>query len=271
MKERLKLALIGKDVSKSDSPKIHTFILEKFGVSCDYELVSVQKKELDGAFKQLLKEFDGFNVTIPYKRDVIPYLSEVNGDGLAFGAVNTVLTENRAGYNTDGVGFIRMLAFFGVKVLDQKVLLLGAGGAGRSIALALKRAGARVYAYRRDEKELKVFCDELGVFSADKNALFGYDIVVNATGVGMHQTVGLSPVGKETFKGVAWAVDLIYHPSQSEFLRQAKEMGCKTMNGEGMLFYQAYYSDCYYLNRRADDKEADELYLAYRKIFNEGE
>ncbi len=271
MRKRLKLALIGKDVSKSDSPKIHRFILEKFGVACDYELISVPKDGLDGAFERLLKDFDGFNVTIPYKRDASAYLNEVKDDGLAFGSVNTVVTEKRVGYNTDGIGFMRMLNFFKVDVLGKKTLLLGAGGAGRSVALALKRAGAIVYAYRRNQSELKEFCDELGVFAADKNALCGYDVVVNATGVGMQETEGSSPVEKEVFKGAAWAVDLIYHPKETEFLRQAKGTGCKTLNGAAMLFYQAYYSDCYYLNRKADGKEADELYLAYRKTFNEGE
>ena len=110
MSERcLKLALIGKDVSKSDSEKIHKFILPRLGVKCEYERISLPQTELDGVIRRLLGDFDGFNVTIPYKRDVIGYLDEVVGDAFSFGAVNTVVCDGKRGYNTDGAGFLLMV------------------------------------------------------------------------------------------------------------------------------------------------------------------
>ena len=106
MNERkLRLALVGKDVSKSTSNTIHAFILAQMGVSCEYARFSVEKEDFDGVMRTLMGDFDGFNVTIPYKRDVMGYLDEVVGDAMDFGAVNTVVTSTAAGYNTDGVGF----------------------------------------------------------------------------------------------------------------------------------------------------------------------
>lgn len=260
---KLKLALIGKDVSKSDSEKIHKFILERLGVACEYERISISATELESTLKRLFQDFDGFNVTIPYKRDVMGHLTKIVGDASTFGAVNTIVCKTKIGYNTDGVGFLQMLRANDIEVNGKRVLVLGAGGSGRSTATALKNVGANVFMYRRDQELLQEVCRELGVSASTDPEQGGYDIVVNATGVGMHDSVGKSPVTSRAFIGAETAVDLIYLPKESEFLRLAKETGLKTLNGESMLFYQAYYSDCYYLNRRANEKEVDELYLEY--------
>ena len=265
----VRLGLVGKDVSRSLSEKIHTFILKEWGYVCEYERFSVEKEDFDGAIRRLLGDFDGFNVTIPYKRDVMEYLDEVAGDALAFGAVNTVVPATRTGYNTDGIGFMQMLALEGVEVCGKKVLVLGAGGAGRSTAVALKMAGASVSMYRRDRKELEETCQELGVRAAACSEEGGYDIVINATGVGMHNTVGVSPVGVAAFAGASVAVDLIYRPRMSEFLRLADACGLKTVSGGAMLFFQAYYSDCYFLGKTPCDVEAGELYQKYLEKYLE--
>ena len=262
----LRLGLIGKDVSKSDSEKIHGFILNELGVKLIYERFSVTAEEFDSAMRRLLGDFDGFNVTIPYKRDVFAYLDEIKGEAFDFGAVNTVVTATRTGYNTDGLGFMLMLKNAGVAVEDKKILVLGAGGAGRSTAAALKKAGAKVYLYQRRKDKLEEVCNELGVTPAQSIEKGGFDILINCTGVGMHDTEGISPVGKESFIGSETAVDLIYVPSRTEFMKLAEEMGLKTLNGKAMLFYQAYYADCLYLGKEPDDKEAEELYKKYLNI-----
>lgn len=266
MNEKIvRLALVGRDVSKSLSASIHTFILEKWGYACEYELVSVGQGEFDSATRRLLGDFDGFNVTIPYKRDVMAYLDEISGDAMDFGAVNTVVTRTRTGYNTDGVGFLHMLHLAGIPVKDKKILVLGGGGAGRSTAAALKKAGASVSVYQRTREKLEEVCRELGVHAAEDPERGGYDILVNCTGVGMHETVGISPVSERAFDGASVAVDLIYTPSESEFLRLAKARGLQTINGAAMLFYQAYFSDCLYVDRAPREREVEELYQAYRK------
>ena len=263
-----RLALLGGNVSQSTSGRIHEFIFRQFNERLIYETMSVSPQDLDVAAVRLLGDFDGFNVTIPFKRDIMEYLDGVEGDALAFGAVNTVVCQTRVGYNTDGIGFLWMLKTAGVEVAGKRVLVLGAGGAGRSTAAALKSAGAKVAIYRRNQKELLETSAELGVSAAQ--SLEGYEIVINATGVGMHAFVGVSPVDGCVFDGAELAVDLIYRPKETEFLRLARERGVRTMNGEAMLFYQAYCADCYYLQRRMEFEEAQAFYALYQQE-NEGE
>ena len=258
-----RLGLIGKDVSKSQSERIHKFILAQKGVTCEYERFSASASEFDLAMRRLMGDFDGFNVTIPYKRDVMEYLDEVVGDAFDFGAVNTVVTATKKGYNTDGLGFLLMLEAAGISAFGKKTLVLGAGGAGRSTAAALKKAGANVCMYRRNRAELEEACAQLGVCAADDPEAGGFDILVNCTGVGMHDTEGVSPVTQAAFAGAEAAVDLIYTPKKSEFLRLAEAAGLKILNGEAMLFYQAYYADCLFLGETAKREEAEELYEKY--------
>lgn len=259
----LRLGLVGKDVSKSLSEAMHTFILSHFGVECYYERFSVCDADVDMAMRRLLGDFDGFNVTIPYKKDVFEYLDEIDETASLCGSVNTVLCDNKKGYNTDGAGFVLMLQCAGVEIKNKKVLVLGLGGSGRSSALALKQAGATVYAYRRDKIELLEDCQRLGVTPAMDIENGGYDIIVNCTGVGMHDSEGKSPISEKAFKDVKWAVDLIYEPEQSKFLQLAQKQGANILNGKAMLFYQAYFADCLYLGRTANIEEAKALYEQY--------
>ena len=262
----LRLALVGKDVFKSVSDRIHTFILKEWGYACEYEKISVGKEEFDSVIYRLMGDFDGFNVTIPYKRDVMGYLDEVVGEAFSCGAVNTVFTATRQGFNTDGAGFLLMLRLAGIDPSGEKVLVLGGGGSGRSTAATLKKAGASVFVYQRNREKLEELCNELQVTPIVDPEGGGYDLVINCTGVGMHDTVGLSPVGKGAFVGAKWAVDLIYNPAETEFLRLAKAQGLSTLNGAAMLFYQAYYADCIYLGKTPDEGEAQRLYRKWTEV-----
>ena len=264
MNERtLRLGLIGKDVSKSDSEKMHRFILSELGINLEYKRFSVTPDEFDNAMRSLMGDFDGFNVTIPYKRDVFAYLDGIEGDAFSFGAVNTVITSTRLGYNTDGIGFMLMLRGAGIDVVGKKILVLGAGGSGRSTAAVLKQAGANVFLYQRRKDKLLEICAELGVTAAENVSQGGFDILVNCTGVGMHDTEGVSPVEDTAFQGASVAVDLIYVPRESQFLKQARALGLQTVNGEAMLFYQAYYADCLYLEMQPIENQALSFFKKY--------
>ena len=269
-KKKVRLGLIGKDVSKSLSPEIHAFILDKWGLDCDYETFSVAKEGFDAAMTTLLGDFDGFNITIPYKRDVMEYLDGLQGDAMRFGAVNTVVCATRQGHNTDGVGFMKMLSHAGIDVKGKRVLVLGGGGAGRSTISTLKKAGAIVALYQRNEEKRKETCLQLDALEENDPNVGGYDLLVNCTGVGMHDTVGLSPVEDRAFAGATGAVDLIYEPKETAFLAQAKASGIKAVGGLAMLFYQAYYADCLYVGKKADEREAEKLYDDYLKIYKRG-
>ena len=266
----LRLGLLGKDVSKSPSPAVHTFILKEFGYGCEYEKVSVCMEDFDCVVRRFLGDFDGFNITIPYKRDIMEYLDGIEKEAGEIGAVNTVVCATRTGYNTDARGFMQMLTCAEIKVKGKKTLVLGGGGSGRSSAVALKNAGADVYLYQRNQEKLAETAREIAVkiATADESeqGIYGgsFEILINCTGVGMHDKEGQSPVLAEAFKGAEAAVDLIYTPPESEFLRLAKTQGVKKcVNGASMLFYQAYYADCLFLNREPNPQEAERLYKKY--------
>lgn len=263
---KLKLAVVGKDVSKSESPKMHTYIANAMGNSVSYEKISVSEEHFAENVEKLF-ELDGFNVTIPYKLSIIPYLKKLCGDAEAFGAVNTVKTKERYGYNTDGMGFSLMLENNGVCVDGKKALVLGAGGAGRSVAKKLADSGAEVFVYdiRREDAE-KVASEFDGVKAVSNYPDASFYLIVNATGVGMHKTVGISPVSEDILKNTEVAVDLIYTPAESRFLQIAKSLGKKTINGEGMLFYQAYFAQCIYFGVTPDGGQAKQLFLKYKEI-----
>lgn len=262
---KLRLGLVGKDVSKSISGKIHTFILSKLGVECEYVSFSVPLQDFDSTMRTLMGDFDGFNVTIPYKRDVMGYVSEITEDALEYGAVNTVVCASGKGYNTDGVGFMLMLQAENIEVTGKKILVLGGGGSGRSTAVALKNAGAEVYMYQRRKEKLVETCEELGIAPAESGEMGGFDILINCTGVGMHDSEGLSPVTAQAFKGASTAIDLIYVPKKSQFLSLAEAQGLQILNGEAMLFYQAYFADCLFLNIQPNVGQATELYRQFQQ------
>ncbi len=271
----LKLAVIGKDVSGSDSPAIHDFLLKKMGKGCSYEKVSIPPQEFSARAEELFARYDAFNVTIPFKGSIIPFLRELDGEARRFGAVNTVVTRTRKGYNTDGYGFLTMLENEGIALEGRRVLVLGAGGAGRSCIKKLCEAGAEVSAYERDEDRLFEVYGAFGGFTPlTEIPVLPFDVIVNCTGVGMHDSVGRTPacnfvsrgaepVGEQLLSLCGAAVDLIYVPAQSEFLRIAASFGKKTVNGAAMLFYQAYLADCIFVGRTPSAAEAKAFWNEY--------
>ena len=269
----LKLAVIGKDVSKSLSPQMHHFILGRMGQKCEYEKISLGEEELKNRAEELMSRLDGFNVTIPHKQNILPYLKKLEGDAGVFGAVNTVVTKTRTGYNTDGTGFLTMLEDAEIPVKNMRALVLGAGGAGRSCIYALVEAGATVTAYERDEARLNAvhrdFCD---FTPASRIQEKNFDLIINCTGIGMHDTVGKTPTvpnaqGQDCLetlvKNCKAVIDLIYEPKESALLLLAKAQGKRTLNGEAMLFFQAYAADCIFTGRERNMKQAKELWREY--------
>ena len=263
-----KLAVIGKDVSRSLSPQIHNYIAKHTGNRLEYETVSIAENEFEKYAPELFNKFDGFNVTIPYKLSIMQYLKKIEGDAKTFGAVNTVRVSDMSGHNTDGLGFMLMLKNNMVEVQDKEFLLLGAGGAGRSVAKILSDGGAKVFVYDTRQESAKNIENEFkGVKAIDRVICKPYYAIINATGIGMHKSEGLSPVGMDFLGQCEVAVDLIYTPKKSEFLRLGEECGKRIINGEAMLFYQAYYAQCIFFNTQADEGLAKDL---FNKFTEEG-
>lgn len=262
----MKLAVIGKDVSRSTSPEMHKFIAKELGREITYDKISVPEEQFEEKIDGLLKEYDGLNITIPFKLAVIPHLKKLEGDAPVFGAVNTIRTSTLTGYNTDGIGFMLMLTTAGVNAKGKRVLLLGAGGAGRSVAKKLLDDGAEVEVYDKNTANAEAVAAEFdGVKCVKEITCEERYLIINATGVGMHKTVGISPVGEDILSKCEVALDLIYQPEKSRFLEIAETLGKKIINGRAMLFYQAYYAECIYLGITPSDSVAERLFGAYLK------
>lgn len=258
-----KAAVVGKDVSKSLSPAIHSFIAEKWGYPLEYTALSVPEERFESSIDGILKEFDGLNITIPYKLSVIPHLKKTSGDASAYGAVNTVKTRDGTGYNTDGAGFGLMLENSGFGCGGKRALVLGAGGAGRSVVRKLVCSGADVSLYDRNFGVSRNVASEFGA-TAVQNTDGAFYAVINATGVGMHKTEGISPVGEDVLKNCEAAIDLIYVPEKSRFLEIAESLGKRTENGLAMLFYQAYFAECIFFDKTPDADEAKRYFEEFK-------
>ncbi|WP_121615074.1 shikimate dehydrogenase [Virgibacillus halodenitrificans] len=252
------LALIGYPIKHSLSPWIHNKFLDKAGLRGSYKLHEFdQASSFEENIKLLKrKKYDGFNVTVPYKQEIIPYLDEVDPIADKMGAVNTVVNKHGkwVGYNTDGVGYVRSLeAAYPEAFLNQdcRILLIGAGGAARGIYCALRDRGFsridianRTQTSASDILELQADhgnCTVLSIQEAEK-ALKDYDIVIQTTSVGMRPNSKDSIIQVANVKDKGIFSDIIYQPLKTEFLSQAEAAGAPIHFGHTMLLYQAQYA-----------------------------
>ena len=234
----------------------------------------------DGNIKSFERTANKYGIDYALKKDTSEqpprYLVFFKGDASKFGAVNTVVNKKRMGYNTDGFGFAALMAGEGLQLKRKTVLVLGAGGAGRCCIKTLMAAKADVHVYERELSRLKAVYSEFGGF-APYTAVpdCRFDIIVNCTGIGMHDTEGYAPVvptrsGQNILPSLlskcGAAVDLIYEPKQSEFLRIADGFHRQTANGAAMLFYQAYAADCIFFDKMPDVETANRLWRKYREV-----
>ena len=254
---KLKLALVGGKVENSKSELVHAFILRQFNCEVEYQKYSLTEGEFEGKFPVLLQNFDGINITTPFKEKVMEHLTVTKKSDEAR-SVNTVLCRERLGDTTDGDGFLAMLRYEGIETKNQRFTLVGAGGAGRSIAQRLKTEGT-VFLYRRNQAQLCKDAKRLGVIAS--MGIQECDALVNCTGI-----VKTSPVEREELRGCAVAIDLHYK-TQTAFLSLAKKEGKICLDGLGMLFFQAYFSDCLYLGREGKEDEAFKLYQLFLKEY----
>lgn len=252
-----KLCVIGDPVEHSKSPLLQNTMIEALGLDYVYLCQPVPR----GQCAQWLEcakfaGYAGFNATMPHKEELVPLMDELDGDAALFGAVNTVcIREGRAyGYNTDGAGFLRALASEGIAVAGSTVLLLGAGGAAKAVALKLSQAGAEaVYICNRTVEKAQELCalDPAGRlhpagFDGEtlKRLAAKADLLVNCTSLGMAGTAGQFADFSflDALPRRAPAVDLIYAPAETQLLAQARARGHRTMNGMGLLIHQAVLS-----------------------------
>ena len=224
--ETLRCGLLGRTLSHSYSPAIHAQL-----AGYSYLLYEKEPEELEGFLRS--GEFDGLNVTIPYKKTVIPYCAELSDTARAIGAVNTIVRRPDGtlwGGNTDAYGFSMLVQSSGAEVRGKKALVFGSGGASATAQYVLRQMGARevVVISRHGEDNYE---------NLDRHT--DAEIAVNATPLGMYPNTGVSPSALSRFPALEAALDMVYNPARTEFLLQAEQLGLKRANGLLMLTAQA--------------------------------
>lgn len=221
----LHIGLIGGKLGHSYSPEIHALL----GMTYPYELREVSPSEIGDFLKT--NPYDGFNVTIPYKKDIIPYLCGMSDTARRLGSVNTVLRtpDGWWGDNTDYDGFSYMVRRTGYEVRGKKAVVIGSGGVAPTVCAVLEDLGAAsvtVLSHRDNTSQMRALHNDA-------------EIVVNTSPVGMYPQNGESPIPADAFPSMECALDLIYNPFETVFLADARERGCVTESGISMLVAQA--------------------------------
>ena len=249
-------AVIAKPIRHSISPFIHNHAYQLTATNAVYLAWEVAEEQVEQSLQQLrVLDMLGANISMPYKKKVLPYLDQVDESAQLIGSVNTIVQKDGCltGYNTDGLGFLKSLPkTFSIK--DKKLVLLGAGGAATAIILeAIRQGVAEIHLFVRPESldkyqaifaplsealSFSIVLHDLSSWDQVNAIMVGADLLINATGLGMD---GVSlPVPKDfTFPKGCLVADLAYFPAKTPFLQLAEEQELQTVNGLGMLFHQA--------------------------------
>ncbi|MBO0959424.1 shikimate dehydrogenase [Neobacillus sp. MM2021_6] len=243
-------AVLGDPIGHSMSPVMLNDLFSFYQVDAHYLPFQVKAEDLGEAVKGLKAlGVGGFNVTIPHKSAIIPYLDVVDELALSIGAVNTVVNEGGKliGYNTDGPGFLRSLNPFVPSVSDQRILLIGAGGAARGIYFALAKEKPLVIdiANRTLERAMHLIAEcpydspskALSLQEASKN-IGEYDLIVQTTMIGMSPKIAEQPLSLDNLAKQSVVCDIIYNPLETQLLRDAASKGARTQTGVDMFVYQ---------------------------------
>ncbi len=259
-----KFGLIGEKLGHTFSPIIHKEILNNINVSGEYGILEFDRSCVSNIVDILKnRNYNGANVTIPYKTDIMQYLDEISDEAKKIGAINTIhFLENKTiGYNTDYFGFGMLLNYHNIDIKNKSALILGTGGASRAVTQYLEDNYIKSIQFASTNVESsKNKYAGYKIHSYEKlNELEKTDIVINCTPVGMFKDKDNTPISKENLNKFDVAVDLIYNPLETTFLRQAREQGLKTANGLYMLVAQAVKSQEIWNNTTIDNEIIDKI------------
>lgn len=247
----MKCGLLGGKLGHSYSPQIHSQLGDY-----SYELFEKKPEELEDFLKY--GDFRGLNVTIPYKKDVIPYLDELSPRAKRIGAVNTIVRREDGsliGHNTDYFGFEMMVRASGLSIAGKKVLVLGSGGASMPVVAALTEQGANVIVISRSGE------NNYNNLHLHRDA----SVIVNTTPVGMYPNVGNSPLDLEQFPKLEGVLDIIFNPARTQLLLDAEEKGLVAMNGLLMLVAQAKESAEWFTGKAIPDDVISTIHASLRR------
>ena len=247
--------LIGEKLGHSYSKDIHEMLADY-----TYDIHPLTKEEFPTFMEQ--HDFQAINVTIPYKRDVIPYLDEMDDNAKAIGAVNTIVNRDGKliGHNTDFSGFLYTLEKHNIKAEGKKCVVLGDGGASQAVqAVLAKEKAGEIIVVDIVPTERAITYEEC--FASHTDAEF----IVNTSPVGMYPKVDASPLDLTKFPNCSAVVDVIYNPLTTCLTRQAASLGMTAVNGLEMLVAQAKYAVEFFLDKSIPEEKIDEIYQVIRK------
>ncbi|WP_439653627.1 shikimate dehydrogenase [Pseudomonas beijingensis] len=248
--------LIGAGIQASRTPALHEREGDAQGMRYLYRLIDLDALQLDsGALPDLLSaaermNFTGLNITFPCKQAIIPLLDELSPEARGIGAVNTVVWKNgkRIGHNTDCLGFAEGFRRGLGDVSRRRVVQMGAGGAGAAVAHALLAEGVQTLSiFDVEVSRAEALANNLNQHFGAGRARAGHDLtcamaeadgLVNTTPMGMAKLPGM-PVPVELLRGELWVAEIVYFPLETELLRNARALGCRTLDGGNMAVFQA--------------------------------
>ncbi|ANI62575.1 shikimate dehydrogenase [Pseudomonas sp. GR 6-02] len=248
--------LIGAGIQASRTPALHEHEGDAQGLRYLYRLIDLDQLKLDsGALPDLLMaaermNFTGLNITFPCKQTIIPLLDELSPEARGIGAVNTVVLKDgkRIGHNTDCLGFAEGFRRGLQDVARERVVQMGAGGAGAAVAHALLSEGVQLLSiFDVDHSRAQSLADNLNQHFGFGRAVAGHDLpgtlgqadgLANTTPMGMKKLPGM-PVPVELLRPQLWVAEIVYFPLETELLRNARALGCRTLDGGNMAVFQA--------------------------------
>ncbi len=248
--------LIGAGIQASRTPALHEHEGDALGIRYLYRLIDLDALKLDiHALPELLRgaeqmSFTGLNITFPCKQAIIPLLDELSDEARGIGAVNTVVLKDgkRVGHNTDCLGFAEGLRRGLPGVALRRVVQMGAGGAGAAVAHALLSEGVeQLSIFEVDPSRAQALVDNLNSHFSSGRALVGSDLasevsaadgLVNTTPVGMAKLPGM-PLPAQYLHAGLWVAEIVYFPLETELLKEARALGCRTLDGGTMAVFQA--------------------------------
>jgi len=264
----MKFGLLGHPLGHSMSPFIHSELFKLNDIDGQYSLLDISPDKLY-AKKGVLFGLDGFNVTIPYKKEIIKYIDCLDESAARYKSVNVVKTgDKKVGYNTDVVGFLKSVENMGAN-LCGKVLMLGCGGVAQMMGCETVDAGGKLTIAVRDVNSPKVenlvqllhnIDNDAKVDVVDiKNVTGEYDVLLNATSVGMHPKVNESPVEEKVVANCKYVFDAIYNPKQTLLAKYAHMHKVKCVTGMEMLVRQAAEAQTIWFGATFDENDIKTL------------
>ena len=263
-----KYLVIGNPIEHSLSPKLHNFWLKKYNINATYDKKLIEEKDIKNLILELRSQsIHGINVTVPFKKTVIPYLDDLSDESKLTGSVNTIyMNDNKViGNNTDSHGFkISLEQFLNTNLEKKTAFILGAGGVVPSILIALSRLKISniVLSNRTKEKALELKKLFLSYFDNVETIDWGkvpsyFDIIINATSLGLKKKEEIK-LDYNEIKDDKFFYDIIYNPSKTEFLKKGEKFGAKISNGKGMFVFQAQAS--FYLWHKIQPEANQEVF-----------